>query len=145
MTEEEILEAQKLIADMKNALAVLASATDADKVIALVREKGPRVVDNFEELGQQLRPAVFDENPETLKGLESMAMWIVEIMSLTKSAVDLPDDKAKLVARWAEYAPRIMSGLDKIAQALKELELQQPPNQAMQPTASPRTASLSDD
>jgi hypothetical protein len=145
MTKEEILKAEMRIAEMKNDLAVLTGTTDADKLIALVREKGPRMVDNFEELGQQLRPAVFDESPETLKGMESMAMWIVTIMSLTKSAVDFPDDKAKLVARWAEYAPRIMSGLDKVAQALNELELQQSPNQGMQPTASPRAASRSDD
>jgi hypothetical protein len=145
MAKAEILEAQKLIADMKNILVVLAGATDADKLIALVREKGPRMVDKFEELGQQFRPTIFEESPETLKGMESMAIWIVAIMSLSKRAVDLPDDKAKLVARVAEYAPRIMSGLDKVAQALNELELQQSPNQAMQPTASPRAASPSDD
>ena len=59
MTDQEILEAEKLIAGIRNDLTVLASTTDAEKLMALVLEKVERMMGSFNGLVIRHRPTVF--------------------------------------------------------------------------------------
>lgn len=47
MTDQEILDAEKLITGMRDDLALIASTTDAEKLTALILEKLPCIVSSF--------------------------------------------------------------------------------------------------
>jgi hypothetical protein len=110
MTDQEILEAEKLIADMRNDLALIAGTTDADKLAALVLEKAPHMVDSFTQVIQLGR----------VRDYQPMKMAMAEIFALADMAQRNPDYKAKLIDSVAKQVPIISSGFDKIAQALRE-------------------------
>jgi hypothetical protein len=57
MTDQEILEAEKLIADTRNVLTVLTGTADVEKLIPLVLEKVPRMTRSFIQLAYDRVPA----------------------------------------------------------------------------------------
>jgi hypothetical protein len=57
MTNNEILEAQKLIADMRDVLSALAGTTDEDKLVDAVATLGPRIDAALDKTAQALKEA----------------------------------------------------------------------------------------
>ena len=116
MTDKELLEAEKLIADMRNVLTVLAGTTDEEKLIALVLEEVPPLFDRFDWLGVQRRLAIF--------GPEYISAWFQEVavlLAIAQLAQRNPNYKRKLVDLAATNAPRADAILNKVEQALREM------------------------
>jgi hypothetical protein len=55
MTTQEIVEAEKLIAGMRDDLTVIAGTTDAEKLTALLLDKLPRMFDSFHRVPHTYR------------------------------------------------------------------------------------------
>src|SRR5947207_1658959 len=53
MTNEQILEAENLLADIKNELSLIGGTTDVEKLLALVLGKMPHMVKSFLQLSRQ--------------------------------------------------------------------------------------------
>src|SRR5215471_18581970 len=113
MTDKEILEAQKFIADMRNVLTVLTGTTDADKLVAAVLEKVTPLFVRLGQFGVQRRIAIFGPD---------ISVWFQEVavlLPLAEMAQHRPGFKAKLVDAVASNVPRADAILDKSAQALR--------------------------
>jgi hypothetical protein len=133
VTNEEILEAEKLIAHMRNDLTVLTSTTNEEKLIVLLNEKVPRMVGSFWRLYRQ---------NETLKKLPDGLLLIRYRLNVFMSTQDLswfqnhvgvmlaigemaerrPDYKARLIETVAKNAPLVDAILDKVAQIIRALK-----------------------
>jgi hypothetical protein len=116
VTNEDILEVKKLIASMRDDLNVIAGTTDVEKLIALVLEKVPRMLDNKIMIGLS--------NLIDYSALEELSV----ILTYAQMAQSRPEFKPKLVLTVTRKMPIVdafwdridLAMLDKIAQALKE-------------------------
>jgi hypothetical protein len=115
MTDQEILEAQTPIADMRNVLTVLTGTTDADKLIALVLEKVRPLLGDVYRVVQRMGAV------SGLDHLDDRFNYPLSVLIATAEVVQRePEHKARLVDAVATNVPRIEAVLDKIAQALRE-------------------------
>jgi hypothetical protein len=102
MTSEEILEAEKAIADMRNVLTVLTGTTDADKLVPLVLEKASLIIHTIEQI---LHGRSIVSGPD-----RDRLYYPLQIMwSLAEMAERRLDYKAKLLDAVAKQVP-IMGG-----------------------------------
>lgn len=121
MTNEQIEEAQKLIASMRNHLAVLTGTTDANKLAALVLEKRLRILDGFKQLrGRVWRFASPKAVAEFQWTMETVKEELYTIGALAHVAERNPDHKANLVEAVGKKVSSIDAHLDKIEHALSE-------------------------
>jgi len=113
MTNEEILEAEQLIAVVRADLRRIAS-TDAEELPAVVLDRATRI---YWSLSRQ-----FMRRHELISGAEcdDLTMPLAIMVASAERAQRQPDDTAKLVNAVAKQAPRVNSGLDKIEHRLKE-------------------------
>ena len=124
MTNEEILQAQKLVASMREDLSLIAGTTDdADKLAALIMEKFQSLYDRFSQLGRWGR-ATFGSDSD----FDSVNYGLATFLALAQMVQRSPDGvdpdtneshKAALVRRVGVRAPLVDATLDKTAQALK--------------------------
>jgi len=112
VTTEQIVEAQKAIADMRNVLTVLMDTTDVEKLAALVEEKVPLLIHNVYKIAFK-EPEIFRLEPYSM----------VEIPML-KVTFNRPDEK--LLNAVAKEVPAVIDVLDKMAQALRETATKAP-------------------
>jgi hypothetical protein len=117
MTDEETLDAEKLNADMRNVLTVLTGTTDADKLVDLVNEKLTSMFSHLNELYVQHRSALMS-GPDMDMANAGLGM----IISTADMASLQSEYKARLIDTVAKWVPIVDAALDKIAQALRELE-----------------------
>jgi hypothetical protein len=117
MTNEEIIEAERRITSIRGDLAIIAGASNGEQIAKLVLEKMEGV---FGALGQLWRDsrAMF-ESEEFSRIQNGMAILI----AFAERAQRLPEDKQNLLT--AIMVLRIGCGLDKIAQNLNAVKLQQ--------------------
>jgi hypothetical protein len=108
MTDREILEAQKLIADMRNVLTVLMGTTDEDKLLALGREKVPGALKSFSQLYRRHKSELMITLEDHL-AVEGGLAWFM-----------CPDDSPKATPGAVKLAHRVDKVLVKTAQALSE-------------------------
>ena len=118
VTNEEILEAEKLIAHMRNDLTVLTSTTDVEKLAALVLEKAPPMICSFVRLRPRHRSKVFVGTQDLSRFQNGLAV----MMALAEMAQRRPDYKAKLIDNVAKQAALVDAILDKVAQVIRALE-----------------------
>ena len=59
MTNEQILEAQRLLSDIRNALTVLTSTTDEDTLFAIVMGRMPAIFHKWDRLSFRERMEIF--------------------------------------------------------------------------------------
>jgi hypothetical protein len=120
MTSQEILEAQSLIAGIRDDLSLIASTTDVERLIPLVLEKTEHIRLSFLQF--------VSSHPSILNGVEdpdvAQSGWMA-MKAYAELAQDRPEHKAHLFDNVSKLAHRIEAILDKIEQALK---LKQPPN-----------------
>jgi hypothetical protein len=118
MTSEQILEAQKLVAGIKDDLSLIAGTTDPDKLYALVEEKRePLLGGKFYPLGS------------LIKSVKSLAWNHILIMNELLPIMAYSGDiqrrsdhsKERLVEIVAEHAPFVKAELDKMAEVLNPL------------------------
>jgi len=113
MTDQEILEGQKLIASMRADWALIAGTTDTEKLIAMVLEKKARLDDDFlrlVELDQPWIRARLDVSYE----IDSIQNAMLTITTYAQLAASRPDCRAELTKIVAEYVPAINSSLDRL-------------------------------
>ena len=118
MTNEEILEAERLIAGIKSDLAIIAGATNAEEIANLVLEKMPGVVGSVGQLWRDSR-AKFESAEEFTRVQNGMAI----LLAFADMAQREPEYHKKLKS--AIMVLRIGCGLDKVAQNLSAVKLQQ--------------------
>ena len=113
MTDREILDAEKLIALMREDLSLISSAVDdVDRLVVLVTERVTRM---FGKVTVSLFGGSVPDYESVSHGLS--------VMYALATTVDLrPDNRARLVDVVGKYAPRIDAVLEKRAQALAETE-----------------------
>ena len=116
MTNDEILEAQKLIAHMRNDLTVLTSTTDAEKLTALVHEKAMRMIGSLGRLRRRHRSTVLVSVDDLSRFQNGLAVMI----AMAEMAERRPDYKAKLIEAVTKYAPIVDAILDKVAQVIRD-------------------------
>ena len=118
MTDQEIIEAEKLIADTRNVLTVLTGITDADKLVPHVLRYGPRVDENLRQL-LSMRVVLRSAPPRTL---QSALEGITIMMAGASAAFRNPDRfSADVVEKVGAAMRQADAALDKIAQELKTL------------------------
>ncbi len=117
MTNEEILEAEKLIAGIRNDLTVLTGTTDADKLVALAPEKADPMLRSFFQLQRRHRSTVL----VSVQDLSRFQNGLLIMMALAEMAERRPDYKMKLLDAVAKQAPIVEAILDKTVQTLREL------------------------
>jgi hypothetical protein len=115
INDQEILESQKLIADIRNVLTDLAGITDPEKLTALVLEKVPWMFDGFYQLVRH-RPTIFG----SMSDCDTVNIGLAAMQSVAEMAKRDPDWKAKLIPAVAKLSPSIDATLDKVAQVLRE-------------------------
>ena len=115
MTDQEILEAEKVIVGLKNDLTVIAGTTDAEKLVTLVRDNGRRMRDSFAQLIHHT-PMIFG----SISDYDTVLIGLLVLWSIPDQATrSVP--KAKLLSEVAQYAPRVDAVLVKTAQTLSEI------------------------
>jgi hypothetical protein len=120
VTNEEILEAEKAIADIRNDLTVLTSTTDVEKLVALVNERFERMICSFGRLRLRRRdwPNVF----MSIQDLSRSQIGLAVMMALAQMAQRRPDYKAKLIDSVPKQAALVDAILDKVAQVIRALK-----------------------
>jgi AcrR family transcriptional regulator len=120
VTNEEILEAEKAIAHIRNDLTVLTSTTDVEKLVALVNERFERMICSFGRLRLRRRdwPNVFMSIQDLSRSQNGLAV----MMAMTEMAQRHPDYKVKLLDAVAKQAPLVDAILDKVAQVVRALK-----------------------
>jgi AcrR family transcriptional regulator len=118
VTNEEILEAEKVIAHIRNDLTVLTSTTDVEKLVALVNERFERMICSFGRLRRRDWPNVF----MSIQDLSRFQNGLAVMMALAEMAQRRPDYKAKLIDSVAKQAALVDAILDKVAQVIRALE-----------------------
>ncbi|HST31842.1 MAG TPA: hypothetical protein VLK27_13500 [Chthoniobacterales bacterium] len=131
VTKEEILEAEKVIAHIRNDLTVLTSTTDVEELGALVNERVPRMIGSFHRLyrakeilrtlpdGRLLhlyRLNVFVSTQDLSRFQNGLAV----MMAMAEMAQRRPDYKPRLIE--SLNAPIVDAILDKVAQVIRALE-----------------------
>ena len=111
MTNEEIFDAENLIAGMKVDECLLTKSTDEDELPSLVLEKVPRIVTRFREFNERFELVTDAEVYELIDGF-------VMMVSLAEMVAYRPDCKAKLIHVVQEKTPAFLSKLDEIEQQL---------------------------
>ena len=111
MTNEEIFDAENLIAGMKVDECLLTKSTDEDELPSLVLEKVPRIVTRFREFNERFGLVTDAEVYQLIDGF-------VVMVSLAEMVAHRPDCKAKLIHVVQEKTPAFLSKLDEIEQQL---------------------------
>jgi hypothetical protein len=113
MTDQEILEGQKLIASMRGDLSLIAGTTDIEKLIALVLEKKSRLDDDFLQLVELAQPWI-RASLDVSHDMESIQNAIVTITTYAQLASSRPDCRAELTKAVTYWAPVVNSTLGKV-------------------------------
>jgi hypothetical protein len=118
MTNQEILEAQKLIVGMRAYLSRIAETTDVEKLLILLNEKGDELlIDSFAQL-VRYQPPLFES--ESAPDYVTMRDALVSICGWAHATVKDSGKGSELVGVVEKSAPLVNAILDKIAQALKK-------------------------
>ena len=115
VTDQEILEAEKLIARMRDDLSHIAGLTDPDKLADLAK----RVMGSSEQLLHFFTPFDGRYVPQG-HYFDQMADGLIAIIVITERCNVIPEYKDKLIAAVEKNVPVAISALDKIARALAE-------------------------
>jgi hypothetical protein len=110
MTNEEILGAQKLIADMRNVLAALAGTSDVDKLISLGRE-------GFSPWIKSLNQLIWTG---AVSNDDVMPLRLDAVWACAQLAEQSPKYRQNMVFAVNRNVPLVAAALDKIAQSLAE-------------------------
>jgi hypothetical protein len=133
VTNEEILEAEKVIAHMRNDLTVLTSTTNEEKPIALLNEKVPLMIGGFWRLYRAKE--ILKTLPEgrllhryrlnvfmSTQDLSRFQNHLAAMLAVGGMAQRRPDYKARLIEDVAKNATIVDAILDKVAQVIRALE-----------------------
>jgi hypothetical protein len=118
VTNDEILKARQLIADLRNILFDFLGVTDAEKLLTLVPDKIPWILDRVERFNAPPIIAVF--------GPEDFEVWyrdIVVVSALAEMAKRRHDYSAKLVEFASKKLPNAFMVLERVASELANQSL----------------------
>ena len=116
MTRQEILEAEKLITGMRDDLTAMASTTDEDKLVNLVRDKVPPMGTNtFCQLVKHLESSFGHDF--IFQKVADRDLTLLGLLLCDASSGD--EYKKTLVARVAKYVPEIIADLNEISFKLR--------------------------
>src|SRR2546421_5592223 len=118
MTNEEIIEAERRITNIRSDLAIIAGTNNAEEIAKLVLEKMPGIVDSLSQVWRDSR-AKFESAEEFTRVQNGMAI----LLAFADMAQREPEYHKKLKS--AIMVLRIGCGLDKIAQNFSAVKLQQ--------------------
>ena len=115
MTREQIEEAQRLIAGMRADLALIGGTTDADKLIAIIREKQEGLDESLRKL-VWIHPDLNDFKLGSTSDADRVMMMGFALRAVAEMAERHGDHKAKLV----EKVAKIVSSIERHLKALRE-------------------------
>ena len=121
MTNEEIIEAERRITGIKSDLTIIAGANNAEEIAKLVLEKMPGILASLGQLWRD-SPAMFESVEELSRVQNGMAI-LIAFAEARERLKYRPEYDKKLIN--AIMLLRIGCGLDKVAQNLSAVKLQQ--------------------